>query len=169
MRHTNCLAFLLPTVSLVLVLSLGSGCQTSGGSSAYSPITSTLSTAPPRKVIIAPESTVTRWNQHVISRQTLVKELFSSLSTQPTEPFHHLTFIPPYSVLFVDARGDICAAFRYSMSSHPSDMFWPCEAERQGNGYVLGIGKMGLGTRMPGFAEKFSAILNFHDLEAPRN
>jgi hypothetical protein len=120
-------------------------------------------------VVIGPDLTVTPEHRHVIPDEAAVRELFSSLSIPPTQPFKHYTLVPPYSVVFTDARGEICAAFGYSLCSRPPDMFWPCLAERNGDTYVLSAGVPKMGVAVPGFSDKFRAALELDRLGKDEN
>lgn len=151
-------------VCLAALLLLSSGCRTSKNTPTASLSPAAFSASPPHVVIIAPDLTVTPEHRHVIADEGVVRELFSSLSTPPTQPFKHYLLVAPYSVVFADAKGEICAAFRYSVCSKPPDMFWPCMAQRRGESYVLSAGVPKMGVAVPGFSDRFRAALELSKL-----
>jgi hypothetical protein len=104
--------------------------------------------------IITPEHSI------VVGDADFVRDLFSTLNRPATNSFQHYLLIAPYPFVFVDAQGDVCQGFRYSASSRPDCVFWPCWVERRSDDYVVTAQRSPEGIIVPGFTERFRTYMD---------
>jgi len=100
----------------------------------------------------------------VVDDTNFVSELFSTLSRPATNTFEHYLLIAPFAFIFVDAHGEVCGAFKYSGSSRPDSVFWPCWVQRRGDDYVITSEARRGGIVVPGFT---AAFRSYKDLTEP--
>ena len=163
MRYFASLATFGRTAMLVGLTLFASACRTPRSSPTQAPV---YSTAIPTRLIVgrSGDFTVTAEHRIVVEDSNFVRELFSTLSRPPTNAFKHYLLIAPYPFIFVDAHGDVCGGFRYSSSSRPDCVFWPCWVERRGDDYVITSDARRGGIVVPGFTEAFRS---YKDLTEP--
>lgn len=161
MRHLKIFLRIQCVLLLGGVALSNSACKTHrhGSISAHSPI---YSKDAPTHLIVgrSGDFIITPEHRIVVGDADFVRDLFSTLNRPATNSFKHYLLIAPYPFVFVDAQGNVCQGFKYSASSRPDCVFWPCSAERRGDDYVVTAQRSREGIIVPGFTERFRTYMD---------